>query len=182
MGHEMPVGYYDEKIPKGVEPGWIYLYNVVSGILKNYPVETQILDVGCGPGRLAPYVPESQYSGIDWSANCIDIARTKHPLHKFNVTNMFEADFDSPDVLVFLEVLEHIGKDIELLKRIPEGKHVIISVPNTDDESHVRFFPSVGDVIDRYRPLLGFCFFGGMAVNARGKMFWLIHGIRKGSL
>jgi len=52
------------------------------------------------------------------------------------------------DLTVCLEVLEHLEKDLEVLENM-SGK-VILSVPNFDSESHLRFFKRDLDAIDRY--------------------------------
>ena len=64
--------------------------------------------------------------------------------------------YKDKDVFISTEVLEHITEDKLVLKSIPSGKLVIISVPNFGHHNHVRFFTSKEDIINRYGPMLDF--------------------------
>ncbi len=59
-------------------------------------------------------------------------------------------------VFFFLEVLEHLEADLELLRCLPSGALMILSVPNYDSEGHVRTFESASSVIARYSTLISF--------------------------
>jgi len=54
------------------------------------------------------------------------------------------------DCICMLEVLEHIERDLELMWSIPAGKTIILSVPNFDSNTHVRYFQDLEDVKARY--------------------------------
>ena len=43
----------------------------------------RILEIGCGPGTIVPYLPESEYVGFDASAEYVEQARKKFPQAKF---------------------------------------------------------------------------------------------------
>jgi 2-polyprenyl-3-methyl-5-hydroxy-6-metoxy-1,4-benzoquinol methylase len=53
-------------------------------------------------------------------------------------------------IFTCLEVLEHLEDDLALVKRIPPGFLFIASVPNSPSVAHVRTFPTVGSVFERY--------------------------------
>lgn len=118
---------------------------------------TSVYEIGCGTGQLASCLsakmPDLEYRGIDFSEKAIDIARSKSD-SDFQVADLrdeglFDYDFDT---LVATEVFEHIDDDREFIKRIPDGKLVIFSVPNFDDPAHVRFFTGYTDVASWYSP------------------------------
>ncbi len=43
----------------------------------------RILEIGCGPGTIVPYLPETEYVGFDLSEEYIEQARKKYPRAKF---------------------------------------------------------------------------------------------------
>ena len=43
----------------------------------------RILEIGCGPGTIVPYLPECEYVGFDMSPEYIDQAREKFPQRRF---------------------------------------------------------------------------------------------------
>jgi 2-polyprenyl-3-methyl-5-hydroxy-6-metoxy-1,4-benzoquinol methylase len=55
------------------------------------------------------------------------------------------------DLVLILEVLEHLNNDVEILTKIKSKSKVIFSVPNFDSESHVRFFLSKEEIYYRYQ-------------------------------
>lgn len=96
--------------------------------------DQSVLDIGCGPGKLAKFVPN--YSGFDLSPEAVKIAN--HP--KVWVGSAYDkANFNGAAYYVCTEVLEHLD-DLRVIANIPSGKRVIFSVPNFPDESHVRMF------------------------------------------
>lgn len=58
------------------------------------------------------------------------------------------------NAVVCLEVLEHIEEDLEIIKNIKSGTDIIFSVPNFNQESHVRFFKNINSIKERYNNLL----------------------------
>ena len=84
------------------------------------------LDVGCGQGKLSEYI--EVYDGFD---------QVKNP---YRVADIYTHEFGDYDVYILLEVLEHLLKDTDVLKKVPSGKEIIFSVPSFDDPSHVRMF------------------------------------------
>lgn len=86
---------------------------LILDLLPNPP--RRVLDVGCGPGRVAYELLKRNYevTGVDYSSRAIEYARILVPEAKFYVLDLtsksdfikFENDFD---IIVFREVLEHI--------------------------------------------------------------------------
>jgi 2-polyprenyl-3-methyl-5-hydroxy-6-metoxy-1,4-benzoquinol methylase len=151
--------WYDDNIWNTSER---MLYNHKGGLyLSAYELSDgkNIIDVGCGSGRLAHVFRENgfdgSYLGIDFSKNAIDYCRRTYP-YEFKQYNIFDVSYENYDNIVCLEVLEHINDDIKFISIIPKSKVFIFSVPNFGGISHVRYFSSIMDVKERYNDLLDF--------------------------
>ncbi|BFU43297.1 class I SAM-dependent methyltransferase [Krasilnikovia sp. MM14-A1004] len=87
-----------------------YAKNLV-GVLESMPVEramldlfaeltlavgAEVADVGCGAGRLLPYLAERGLSprGVDLSPGMIEVARREHPGFAYDVANLRELPFE----------------------------------------------------------------------------------------
>lgn len=159
MGIERDSAWYDEYLWNGKEKMlyrhksglYISAYNLFSG--------NNIIDLGCGSGRLAKVLQvnkfNGKYLGVDFSKNAIEYCRKTYP-YEFVLGSVFDVSMDEYDTVVSLEVLEHINNDTDLLRNIPKGKTFIFSVPSFDNPSHVRHFKNMNEVKDRYRDLLTF--------------------------
>lgn len=75
----------------------------------------KVLDVGCGSGALAGYVPPSDYVGIEPDETSRRIACTLHPDHVFHAELPNEGEFDT---VALLAVIEHVDDPAEFLKRL----------------------------------------------------------------
>lgn len=116
--------------------------------------EAKILDIGCGSGQFAQFLEDkgyTQYEGVDFSQQAIEMARATCGF-PFRVANAFSPDvLDAPyDVVVSMEVLEHITHDRELIQGIRLGTTCLFTVPSFDSAAHVRFFRSEHAVRSRY--------------------------------
>jgi SAM-dependent methyltransferase len=107
----------------------------------------RILDIGCGPGTMVPFLPHSEYVGLDASPNYIDRARRLFPQMRFVCQRVSQCDVferDHFDIVLALGILHHLD-DTEALTlfRIahdamkPGGKFVSIDGVWTDNQSHV---------------------------------------------
>lgn len=161
MGEEKDAKFYNDKYASSREyhkaPYDCVYYDLWCEILKNIKRGEKILDVGCGPGQFAKLALDKGHNyvrGVDFSIVSVDMARMNNPSigGRFLVMDIMDDDVFNVDhdVVVFCEVLEHITKDIELLKKVMHGKHVIATVPSYDSAGHVRFFASLDDVKKRY--------------------------------
>ena len=136
---------------------WAHVLSLIS------PVEP-ILELGCGTGQFAHYAIDKGYNylyGTDFSPvaiqTCIDRIGCGYN-DKFLVNDVITTTGGKNWTVVCLEVLEHIEwekdqdgreKDVEVCKKYEEN-HFIFSVPDFNSESHVRHFPTLRSVIDRY--------------------------------
>ncbi len=120
----------------------------------------RILDIGCGPGQFAEYLlrqcPSIEYTGVDFSGVAVEIAKKRCPSATFIKADVFRTDIlekSEYDLILMLELLEHLENDVALLSRIPAGRSVVFSVPDSDAVAHVRFFPTEEAVSERYGSL-----------------------------
>lgn len=117
----------------------------------------RLLDIGCGPGQFAEFItgacPGISYTGVDFSGVAIDLARDRVPSAKFihldltSSNNINELEYE---LVVALEVLEHIDADLNVLQGLRSGTRFVGSVPNFDSFGHVRFFRDAEAVSARY--------------------------------
>lgn len=143
-----------------------------------------ILDVGCGPGQFAEYIikqiSQINYLGIDYSYKAIEAARSRCPTAQFHVKDLMQENIINnynSDIILILEVLEHIENDLGLITEIPPGKKVIFSVPNVDSIGHVRFFMNESDVLGRYNRYFDSLRVDTIALGKRSKIYLSV-GIR----
>jgi hypothetical protein len=109
--------------------------------------EGRVLDMGCGVGDFRNFLPEGTfYEGFDFAETALSSGLRKGDL--------YEEPLEGYDTYVLLEVLEHVD-DLRVLKRIPAGKRVILSVPSFGDPSHLRSYSLVA-AIKRFSAHLDF--------------------------
>ncbi len=183
MGSERGCEFYDKVYAEEEK------YSTHYRDLKTFPVfqvalsmvrdieNPKILEVGCGTGQFAQMLWDNGilcYKGVDFSEVAVGIAHGKSP-QAFEVGDIEKCSFDGFNTVVALEVFEHIEEDIELIKRIPEGTHVIFSVPNFNDSGHVRHFKSSSDILNRYGHLIS-------VENCVKFIHWyILKGVRNGT-
>ena len=152
-------------------------------LIKKDP-KPSILEIGCGPGQLAEMLFDNKlfsYRGIDYSQEAIKMAKERNSKFRtcFYATDAFTFSYSNIqyNTVVVLEVLEHIENDLELLKKIPNGKRVIFSVPNFDSAGHVRWFSNLKEVLNRYSDLFNIQSANECLMSKNHKLF-LVEGIR----
>lgn len=125
--------------------------------------EHPIVEFGCGTGQFAQLALESgllyKY-GIDFSPEAVRQCKKRLPPaeDKFILANLYSphcyACIEPEEVVVMLEVLEHLAKDFFVLENLPFGVKVVFSVPGFGGQSHVRKFRTESEIEDRYGSLI----------------------------
>ena len=105
----------------------------------------RILEIGCGPGTIVPYLPVTEYVGFDASAEYIQQARNRFPAAKFvceRVSQFTLAERDYFDIVLALGILHHLDDEeaLQLFKIAhaalkPGGKLVTLDGVWTQDQS-----------------------------------------------
>jgi 2-polyprenyl-3-methyl-5-hydroxy-6-metoxy-1,4-benzoquinol methylase len=114
-------------------------YEVAAGYIK--PNDC-ILDVGCGQGEFKKFVPETLFTGLEFSPDAI----TKGTANGCNILNESIEEHSKTntckyDVVTTFQVLEHITKVADFIEScancVKPGGFLIIAVPS--EESYLRF-------------------------------------------
>lgn len=90
-----------------------------------------VLDIGCGNGALAAFVPANRYYGYDRSIDVIGKAVRRFPGHKFSTELPGEIHFDT---VVALAVIEHVKDPADTLREwslyLRDGGYIVITTPH----------------------------------------------------
>lgn len=189
-GTELPSEHYDAVFAASAEyqkhysdSMYYFLWCVLIDRIRPEQVHC-LLDVGCGPGQFAAFLHDrglKRYVGLDFSAECIRLARISCPSFDFRCENAFESTlFNSLEytVVVATEFLEHVQHDLMILSRIRSGTRVYASVPSFPYPGHVRHFGSRDEVTDRYRRYFRSFRVDEFACGSKGHRFFLFEGVR----
>lgn len=120
--------------------------------------ESMVIELGCSNGNFAKLIKEKgieNYKGIDIQSVKIKEARKKFPDMNFidcDITKNLNL-LKNATMVVSFESLEHMQDDLLVIKEIPWGCKVIISVPNSPYKGHLRYY-EVDGWKDRYSPYL----------------------------
>jgi SAM-dependent methyltransferase len=138
------------------------------------PKDSSVVELGCGPGLLRPYLGVRSYVGLDFSARAIALARSTFRREDFRVADIREP-IPVAETYVMNEVLEHLDDDLGLLRSLPPSL-VVLSVPSFDSASHVRFFPKEGAAVKRYGRVLAIDHVEYVPHGTAGRFFHLMRG------
>src|SRR4051812_2765198 len=150
IGEEASADWYDDSFNRidhwrdhYFRSPWYYIWTVIMERLRATE-RVSVLDIGCGPGQLAAFARDrgvSQYVGFDFSEKRVQWARSQVPELRFEICDAYETDlFEtvSYTTAICLEFLEHVDRDVEVLRRIRPGTRLLATVPSFGGGSHVR--------------------------------------------
>lgn len=147
-----------EKLRSLLSYSWAYqsFWHAVGGaqrnriLLRDYirpAASDRLLDIGCGPGTMVPYLQCAEYVGLDSSEEYIERARRRFPKARFVCQRVGRFDLVEPnyfDIVLSLGVVHHLDDDEALtLFHIahdamkPGARLVTIDGVWTDDQSQV---------------------------------------------
>jgi SAM-dependent methyltransferase len=75
---------------------------------------SRILEIGCGPGTIVRYLPQSEYLGFDLSAEYIALARRRFPQAQFVCERVSQFSLpaqNSFDLVLALGIVHHLEDD-----------------------------------------------------------------------
>jgi SAM-dependent methyltransferase len=190
LGSERQSDYYDDGYHEieqyrrhYADSSYYFLWCVLLDRIQ--PAEVRCLfDIGCGPGQLGSFLSDRglrKYVGLDFSRECIRIARMAAPSLEFVCADAFTSDLFNTldyDVVVATEFLEHVEQDLLILDRIRPGTRVYGSVPNFAHPAHVRHFNSKREVYDRYSSRFTAFRVDEFLFGSGGMSFFLFEGVR----
>lgn len=114
-------------------------YDAVRSLLEPSLVDcTSLHEVGCGAGystlRLRQWIPDAvDVSASDVTDSLVEKARARNPEIRIEKRSAYALDFPdkSIDVLVMMEVLEHLERPADALLELARvaRKHVLVSTP-----------------------------------------------------
>ena len=117
------------------------LARLVEAALPETQEPRRVLDLGCGPGSLMPYlssIPNVELVGVDLSPEMIDIARSKYPWIAFEVGDcealaFADGSFDAVLCSGMLHHLPSLRATLEEIRRLLKpGGALIAREPNED--------------------------------------------------
>lgn len=114
----------------------------------------KILEIGCGTGQFAHYLYDEgfkDYQGVDFSPEAVELAK-KTVKQCFSVADCRNGGIlgGDHDLVIALELLEHIRDDLSVINNIREGTDIIFSLPTFADLAHIRKFRKQRDIEKRY--------------------------------
>jgi len=152
--------------------------------LNNNP-NSKILEIGCGNGQFANMIftnGMTNYKGFDFSPIAIRMAKKNNQKYSENfvVDNAYTSELYNYDynIVVILEVLEHIERDLLVLEKIKKNTTVIFSVPNFNSESHVRWFNSKDNIEERYSDIVEIYEIQEVRLSSTTNKIYLVKGIK----
>jgi SAM-dependent methyltransferase len=94
-------------------------------------VSGDTLDIGCGNGALAAFLPPERYYGYDPSRDVVAVAVNRFPRHKFSCSLPASGTFET---ITALAVIEHINNPVEALYvwrlHLKEKGRIVLTTPH----------------------------------------------------
>lgn len=129
-------------------------------VIELIPQDVDVVDLGCGTGQFATLFRKytfGKYKGYDFSkvaiekANNLELEDCVFQIKDLRKTNLSK----EKGFFISLETFEHLN-DYDLIKKLGLGREIIFTVPDFNDPSHIRYFHSVNQVVERYKNVIQF--------------------------
>ena len=158
MGYYREAYYYDDVYERYENYHKHYTespyYSLWIKCLEYIREDAKILEVGCGTGQLLKMLQDKKrylksYTGFDFSQKAIELCKSGLVVQgDARNPKMYIGDYD---LIISMEVIEHLIDDVEVIRLWPTGKEVLITVPDFDDPAHLRYFQTEEEIIKRYQ-------------------------------
>jgi len=141
-------------------PFKLYILSVLDELIQKYNISSPFLDVGCGKGDVALHLAKKGWRGdaIDITPQSVETTRKllkPYPKVSVSQTTIGETPNKKYNLIIFLDVLEHIPDDHSALKAAARmelpGAYLIITVPSNPDREW-RWDDEVYGHLRRYKP------------------------------
>lgn len=125
----------------------------------------RLLEIGCGSGHFATLLFQNNYTnyiGIDISENAINVAQNLNAQYKDKFFVGDAMDFlpkNDYDMVIMLEVLEHIKDDKKIFEVMKEGSLCCAIVPKVTAFNHYRTFNDLDAIKYRYGKYIDVLYF-----------------------
>jgi 2-polyprenyl-3-methyl-5-hydroxy-6-metoxy-1,4-benzoquinol methylase len=99
--------------------------------------EQNVLDVGCGAGVFARFIPLAHFTGLEFNPESIKKAeKNSVKVHQLSAKDYYEKFSHKFDVVSSFQVIEHVENPAEFiedcLRLVNDEGYLILSVPNND--------------------------------------------------
>lgn len=142
------------------KPNLIQRYIYAIAELKRLGVKT-ILDIGCGRGSFLSLCRDSGFIcyGFDFSSVAIEICKKYNKLENVWVGNALDKEnyLGEYDAYLAIQVLEHIGQDLDVIRNLKPNMPFIFSLPGWRPRAgsgHIRGFHSDDSIRQRYSKIV----------------------------
>jgi SAM-dependent methyltransferase len=153
--HDVLAGWYAERLVGVLEsmPVERAVFDLFSELTLAAGLGAEVADVGCGTGRLEPYLASRGLSprGVDLSPGMIEVARRDHPAFPFEVADLRDLPFPEASLagvvcwysLIFLAPPDRATAFAELARVVRPGGYLVTAFKDGDGQ-HRRSGRSAG--------------------------------------
>jgi SAM-dependent methyltransferase len=90
----------------------------------------KVLEIGCSTGYGRQFLPDIDYTGLDYDPIIIDVAKEQNWGGEFVNADINTYPLDQYDTIIAFEVIEHLDNGLELVERLKKHcKRLLITVP-----------------------------------------------------
>jgi len=163
-----PSSYYDEDFRKQAQKYFVGNYKRRNMLVAKLVTELKprsIFHFAAAEGQLSRFILERNpqiklYHWTDFSPEAYRISHEHLKYFPNLVMTLLDIDKDYAKVewqnydMVISSSLEHIVHDREIIQSIKPETLVVLSLPSFTSKGHVRFFPNLANILQRYGDLL----------------------------